>query len=266
MTRSMYDAVTPSRIPAGATLVAGYVNGQYANIAELKERFPHATVVGIAVSAGFDGGTVLDVEKGDAAPAQAPGWVRMRRAAGVEPTVYCNSSTWPSVRAAFASAGVAPPHYWIAHYDGDPALPAGAVAKQWKNAAGYDLSTVAAYWPGVDRRPAPPKPGPPKAPTKVSLKNVVAAAEADPKAAQGHTTHPADVKPVEAALKAEGLLPAAYASDGSFGSRTVEAYAKWQQAYSNAHHLGWSGTAVNGIPGKTSLTALGAKHGFTVMT
>ena len=257
MTRSMYDAVTVSRIPAGATLVAGYANGVYANLPALRARFPHATVVGISVTAGFDGGTVLDVEKGDASPAEAPDWVRMRRAAGVDPTVYCNSSTWPSVKAAFEHAGVAQPHYWIAHYDGDPAIPAGAIAKQWKNTPGYDVSTVAAYWPGVDRKPAPAKP-------TVSLAHLIAAAKTDPTAPQGHTTHPADVRPVEAALRAEGLLPAAYASDGSFGSLTVAAYAQWQKAYSAAHHLGWSGTAVNGIPGRTSLDALGAKHGFTV--
>ncbi|MFC1434362.1 hypothetical protein ACEZDB_27350 [Streptacidiphilus sp. N1-3] len=258
MTRYMYDAVDPSGIPAGATLVAGYVNGRYANIPELKARFPHAVVVGIAVTAGFNGGTVLDVEAGDATPAQAPGWVKLRRAAGVDPTVYCNTSTWPAVRAAFAAADVAPPHYWIAHFGVAAVIPAGAIALQYKNTAQYDESVVAAYWPGVDPKPVPTKP-------KVSLKNVIAAAKADPAAAQGHTTHPSDVRPVEQALKAEGYLAAQYAADGSFGSLTVEAYAKWQKAYSAAHHLGWTGADVNGIPGRTSLTALGAKHNFTVI-
>jgi hypothetical protein len=96
---------------------------------------------------------------------------------------------------------------------------------------------------------------------KVSLKNLVAAAMTDPKAAQGHTTHPNDVKPVEAALDALNLLAPQYAKDGSFGSLTVEAYAKWQKAYSAAHNLHWSGSDVNGIPGMTSLKALAAKTG-----
>ncbi|MHA6758370.1 peptidoglycan-binding domain-containing protein [Streptacidiphilus sp. PAMC 29251] len=260
MTRSMYDAVVPSGIPAGATLVAGYVNGRYANTVAMRARFPHAVVVGIAVTAGFNGGTVLDVEQGDASPAEAPGWVTMRRAAGVDPTVYCNTSTWPAVKAAFAAAKVAPPHYWVAHFGVAPVIPAGAIALQYRTTSEYDESVVAAYWPGVD-----PKPTPTPTKPKVSLAHVIAAAEADPKAAQGHTTHPADVKPVEQALKAEGYLAAAYASDGSFGSLTVEAYATWQKAYSKAHGLGWTGSAVNGIPGKTSLVALGAKHGFTVV-
>lgn len=260
MTRSMYDAVTPSGIPAGATLIAGYADGHYANLPALKARFPHAVVVGIAVTASFNGGTILDVEKGDATPAEAPGWVVKRRAAGVDPTVYCNSSTWPSVKTAFTKAGVAQPHYWIAHYDGDPTIPAGAVAKQWRNADSFDQSSVAAYWPGVDPKPTPPKPAKPK----VSLAHIVSAAKTDPKAKQGHQTHPADVRVVEAALHAGGYLAERYATDGSFGSMTVAAYSAWQRAYSAKHHLGWKGADVNGIPGKTSLTALGAEHGFSV--
>lgn len=97
---------------------------------------------------------------------------------------------------------------------------------------------------------------------KVSLKNLIEAAEKDPKAAQGHTTHAADVKPVEAALYKLGYLAAQYAKDGSFGSLTVGAYAKWQEAYSAAHNLHWSGSDVNGIPGMTSLKALAAKTGM----
>lgn len=92
----------------------------------------------------------------------------------------------------------------------------------------------------------------------VDLSNVVAAAKRDPGLPQGGTTHAADVKIVEAALKAEGLLSATYASDGSFGSTTVAAYRKWQQK------LGFAGADADGIPGLSSLKALGAKHGFTV--
>jgi hypothetical protein len=47
--------------------------------------------------------------------------------------------------------------------------------------------------------------------------------------------------------------------DGSFGSLTVNAYARWQK------RLGYSGTAADGIPGMTSLKKLGAKHGFDVV-
>lgn len=126
--------------------------------------------------------------------------------------------------------------------------------------ADYRGGTAVTSW----RWSAPTPPAPAGQP-RVSLKNLIAAAHADPPAAQGHATHPADVRPVEAALKAEGLLPAAYAGDGSYGTTTVTAYANWQKAYSKAHNLGWSGADVNGIPGSVSLKALGSKHGFTVV-
>lgn len=155
MTRLMYDGVTPSRIPADATMVAGYVDGRYANISAIRKRFPKALVVPIAVFASTNAGVVLDVEPGDATPAQAPGWVQRRRAAGVDPTVYCSAYAWPAVQAAFRHAGVAEPHYWIADYDNDPTVPVGAVAKQYRDTAGYDVSAVRSYWPGVDPKPNP---------------------------------------------------------------------------------------------------------------
>lgn len=98
----------------------------------------------------------------------------------------------------------------------------------------------------------------PAAKPKVSLARVVAAAKTDPGAAQGHTTYRAEVLLVEKALHAEGLLAEQYV-DGSFGSLTVNAYARWQR------RLGYSGSGADGIPGRTSLAKLGAKHGFDVV-
>lgn len=106
------------------------------------------------------------------------------------------------------------------------------------------------------KAPAKPAAKPP-APT-VDLSNLIAAARRDPGLKQGGTTHPADVKIVEAALKAEGLLPAAYAADGAFGSTTVAAYTRWQLK------CGYTGSAADGIPGKASLEKLGAQRGFKV--
>lgn len=154
--RVMYDAVSPSAIPANAKMVAGYLApNRYAWSAQDWARFPNAVRVEIAVFASTNAGHVLDVEIGDATPAQAPGWVLKRRAAGVDPTIYCNLSTWPAVQAAFKAAGVREPHYWIAHYGAGANIPAGAVAVQYADPAGhsggnYDISAVADYWPGVD--------------------------------------------------------------------------------------------------------------------
>jgi hypothetical protein len=149
--RMMYDAVTPTNIPADAQIVAGYLNGRYAWTASEWASFPNAVHVGISVRAAFLQGHVLDVEPGDATPAESVGWVKARRAAGADPTVYCNRSTWPLVRAAFAAAKVAEPHYWIATASGKFEIPAGAVAAQYLlDTDGVDRSAVADYWPGVD--------------------------------------------------------------------------------------------------------------------
>lgn len=92
----------------------------------------------------------------------------------------------------------------------------------------------------------------------VDLSKLVAAARKDPSARQGHQTYAAGVRVVERALVAEGVLGKTYASDGSFGSVTVAAYAAWQR------RLGYSGRDADGIPGRASLDRLGKKHGFTV--
>lgn len=153
--RIMYDGIDSDAgiIPADAQLVAGYVDGDYVWTGADWARFPHAVHVRIAVHAGTDDGHVLDVESGNATPAESVDWVLLRRGSGADPTVYCNTSTWPQVRAAFQARTVPEPHYWIADYDGDTAIPAGAVAHQYASTARWDLSAVADYWPGVD--PAP---------------------------------------------------------------------------------------------------------------
>jgi CHAP domain len=96
---------------------------------------------------------------------------------------------------------------------------------------------------------------------RVSLSALVKAAKSDPDRPQGGTTPGAveDVKIVEKALKHEGLLPSTYAKDGSFGSLTVEAYAKWQR------QCGYSGKDADGIPGESSLKRLADRYGFRVV-
>jgi hypothetical protein len=120
------------------------------------------------------------------------------------------------------------------------------------------LARVAKRLTGDEPTPktAAPKQLPkPKAPT-VSLSKLIAAARSNPPAKGTPVTY-AGVRTVEAALVDEGLLAKKY-SDGHFGTATVSAYAAWQR------RLGYTGRDADGIPGKTSLTKLGAKHGFTV--
>lgn len=154
MTRLCFDSVTPASIPQGSEFVAGYVDGLYAWSDQDWMRFPNATKIGIAVFSSTNDGHVLDVEPGDATSVQSVGWVQRRRAAGVDPTVYCGLWQWHEVWQAFEAAGVEQPHYWIAHYDNDPTLPIGATAKQYANppltGGHYDASAVADVWPGVE--------------------------------------------------------------------------------------------------------------------
>lgn len=151
--RTMYDSVTASNIPRNAQMVAGYVDGSYKWSRSDWALFPNAVHVPIAVFSTTNDGVVGDCEKGDMTPGGSVAWVELRRAAGISPTIYCSQSLWPTVRAAFQSAGVAEPPYWIAAYPGfgPDTIPAGAVAHQFRDAGPYDLSTVADYWPGVDR-------------------------------------------------------------------------------------------------------------------
>lgn len=48
--------------------------------------------------------------------------------------------------------------------------------------------------------------------------------------------------------------------DGDWGPQTTSYYARWQRS------LGFTGSDADGLPGKTSLTRLGARYGFTVDT
>jgi len=93
----------------------------------------------------------------------------------------------------------------------------------------------------------------------VDMEAVVKAAQWDPVRADSGITAGAgpSVQLVEAALRDRKMLGATYA-DGHYGTKTVAAYAGWQKL------LGYTGIDANGLPGKTSLTALGSGR-FTVV-
>ncbi|MFJ1974473.1 N-acetylmuramoyl-L-alanine amidase [Streptomyces sp. NPDC087903] len=104
-------------------------------------------------------------------------------------------------------------------------------------------------------KPTPSKPSSPGKP-RVDLSRLAKAAKTDPGAKQGHVSYMAGTNLTEAALVKLGYLAKTYAGDGSFGSTTIAAYAKWQR------HLGYTGTDANGIPGKISLSKLGDRTGL----
>jgi hypothetical protein len=92
----------------------------------------------------------------------------------------------------------------------------------------------------------------------VDLSALLAAAKADPNRSQGGTTPGSvdDVRVVEAALFVEGLLDEKFAFDGSFGSKTLSAYAAWQRK------VGLAGKTQHGLPARESLDKLGQRYEF----
>lgn len=193
----MYDSVDASTIPAGAGMVAGYVDLNYKWPASGWARFPHAVKVRIAASPFTDDGHVYDFEPGnDMAPAHLVNWIGMRRRAGVDPCVYMDQSHWPLVRQICSNAGIAQPLYWVAHWGVAPVVPAGAVALQYRSTPGWDESVVLDHWPSVDSAPAPPPPPPPPGPpppppfTGVADMIMYAVAATDTTAAPGSDANP----------------------------------------------------------------------------
>lgn len=115
---TMYDSVTLTEIPANAQAVAGYVNGRWPTYKQLIVKWPYAQRVSVAVTAEVDA-DCLDIENGDATPAQAPAWVRRQQARGlVRPIVYADLSTMPTVLGTLAASGISRSRVrvWTAHY------------------------------------------------------------------------------------------------------------------------------------------------------
>nr|WP_240351669.1 CHAP domain-containing protein [Streptomyces olivoreticuli] len=69
---------------------------------------------------------------------------------------------------------------------------------------------------------------------------------------------PNDTRLIQSALKKEFPDIDLSSDKGEYREKSKEAYARWQES------LGYSGADADGIPGRTSLTALGAKYGFEV--
>lgn len=150
-------------VAAQFDLLAGYDDGAWPDAQAITQAFPGKTVVRITTSAADDQGDMLDVEQGDASPADAPGWVQRRRAAGhLGPLVYGPESSRAAIVAAFNQDEVPLPGLWIAAYPGvgKKLQQPGDVGHQWANfqAQGYDASVVVDYLPGIDPPPFAPNP------------------------------------------------------------------------------------------------------------
>lgn len=84
-------------------------------------------------------------------------------------------------------------------------------------------------------------------------------AKEDPHKDSHQTTNSANVIPIQSALVSEGFLKRSSYSEGHYGQETISAYAGWQGK------CGYRGRDADGIPGMTTLSKLGANHGFHVV-
>ena len=118
MTIVMYDSIDLSQFPPNPEAVAGYVGGHWPTYNELVAKFPNALHLSIAVQASQHA-RCLDVEPGDATPAQAPGWFQGHadHSQGL-PVLYGSASAVNEINTAMQRAGISRDRYliWSAHY------------------------------------------------------------------------------------------------------------------------------------------------------
>ncbi|HTT91137.1 MAG TPA: hypothetical protein VMF65_16405 [Acidimicrobiales bacterium] len=164
-----FDSVNVQAIPADARVVAGYVDGRYATVPALVQRFPGAVIIRITVT-GMAGVEVCDCETGDLTPAQAAAWADAEVQAGRRPTIYCSASSRPAVVTALMPYGmefVRDVDNWVADYDGVAQVPAGSVAKQYQTNS-YDSNVALSTWSVL------PQPVPQPPPELIEEMNMVA--------------------------------------------------------------------------------------------
>jgi hypothetical protein len=144
----MFDSVTTALLPAGYSY-AGYTDGKWANYAAIKALFPGSNVLSIAVFAADDA-EALDIETGDATPAEAAAWIARQVARGTaRPCLYASASTMTQVLAVTSGIDRSAIRLWSAHYTNTAhicgpsscgAMTVDADGTQWTdNANGLDL-------------------------------------------------------------------------------------------------------------------------------
>lgn len=153
----MFDAITPANIPADAVEVAGYVDGKFVWSDADWARFTLATlklrITAIPMNLDAD---VCDCENGDYTPSQAAQWAKGRLTLGKRPIIYCNLSTWNTVKWELSLAGISVGQvdFWIAHYTQVEHLEPGSAATQYADPGPVDLSETAPGWT-ADQTPSP---------------------------------------------------------------------------------------------------------------
>jgi hypothetical protein len=168
---TMYDDTNVSVEPSGAPAYAGYCDGRFANLTQLRARFPHARILDIAVFP-TDDATCLDVEAGDATIADIFGWFKRQQARKVwRPVVYSSVVNMDHIVATMTANGFPRSSYrlWAAHYQAGQHICGPSTCKltnaqcdgtQFTNTALSRSLDESILLPGFFDPPAPPPQGP----------------------------------------------------------------------------------------------------------
>ena len=163
---TIYDAVDVAAIPASATTILAYIDGNYVTYPAARKRFPSARILTVTTS-GKNAADICDVESQDATPAIAAAGVR----AGLYHTVYSDVSTKPALDSALSGLAW---QWYAAHPTGVPHLEPNSVATQYAwpgygSPGNYDISMTNGTYPNAPApQPAPPVPQPPLGETEVA--------------------------------------------------------------------------------------------------
>jgi hypothetical protein len=141
----IYDSTTPTNIPARQQVVATYGDGPHPTSASLVTG--RKTVMWISITGHDYGASVVDVEPGNATPAEAASWAwhKLKSSPDAVARIYTMLTEWPAVRAAVASFPApmrARIHWWIANPTGQPHIVPGSEATQWYWGSNYDITTA----------------------------------------------------------------------------------------------------------------------------
>jgi peptidoglycan hydrolase-like protein with peptidoglycan-binding domain len=150
------DAINVASLQAGLGVYAGYAYGTYDNWAALVKRFgTTAHLVSIAPVVEKSSWVMcLDIEPGNATPADAPEFMKLPDHGGaLRPIFYCSAGDAQTVINTLDAAGYARDTYdlWLAHWLGREHICAPAVcgypqadATQWASNLDYDSDTWSA--------------------------------------------------------------------------------------------------------------------------
>ena len=141
---TFYDSINPSKIPANQQ-IATYADGKYAVERSLVSN--PGQVIWIDINGHDANANALDVEPGNATPAEVASWVDRRLTAhpGTIAIVYTMRSDWAAAKASVATLPAAmrsQVRWWIADPTGHPHIVPGAQATQWYWGGKYDISTA----------------------------------------------------------------------------------------------------------------------------